>query len=56
MIRDSARHQRPRTGQALVEYAVLVGAVVLGATVAVKFAYQAFVAQAQDIEKKEIVF
>ena len=43
-------------GQSLIEYAVLVSAVILGVVAAVNLTYSAFVEQAQDIERTEIVF
>ena len=43
-------------GQSLIEYAVLVSAVILGTVWAVDFSYKAFVRNAEEIEETEILF
>ncbi len=43
-------------GQSIIEYAVLMAAVTLGVLAAAHLSYRAFVGQAQEIEKHEVVF
>ncbi len=43
-------------GQAFVDYVVLVSAVALAVTLVAQVAHKAFVAQAQNIEAKEMLF
>ena len=52
----TSRRVKVRRGQALIEYAVLVSAVILGMVAAVNLTYRVFSEQAQDIEEHEIVF
>ena len=47
---------RAITGQSLIEYAVLVAAVILGVSVAANVVYRHFVGNAQAIEERSIVF
>ena len=49
-------HGRGVHGQSLVEYAVLAAAVIVGVMAVVNLTYQAFVRQATDIEREEVVF
>jgi len=50
------RRMACRRGQSIIEYAVLVAAVVMGVAAAAKVAYNTFVAHAQTIEQKEMLF
>ncbi len=43
-------------GQALIEYAILVGAIIVGVAAAASVVYRSFSGQAQSIERNEIVF
>ena len=43
-------------GQSLIEYAVLVAAVIVGVIAAAHVSYRAFVGHAQTIERDAIVF
>lgn len=45
-----------RGGQALIEYAILVGAIIVGVAAAASIVYRSFAGQAQGIERNEIVF
>ena len=45
-----------RRGQSLLEYAILLSAVVVGVMIAAKVTQQSFIKQAQEIERSEIVF
>lgn len=47
---------RGRRGQALIEYAILVGAIIVGVAAAASVVYRSFSGQAQSIERSEVVF
>ena len=47
---------RGKHGQALIEYAILVGAIIVGVAAAANVIYRSFSGQAQSIERNEIVF
>ena len=47
---------RRADGQSIIEYAVLVSAVILGVIAAANVAYKAFAGHAQAIERTQIIF
>ena len=50
------RLRRVPHGMALIEYAVLVGAIILGVSVAAHMAYESYVKDAEVIEVDGVVF
>jgi len=48
--------QARMAGQSMIEYAILVSAVILGVMAAANVAYKAFVGHAQAIERTQIIF
>ena len=51
-----SRRCRSAAGQALIEYAILVSAAVLGISVIVNLTYKTLVDHSQTIERDEMIF
>jgi len=50
------RHIKTQRGMALVEYAVLIGAILLGVSLAARTVYQSFLGYGQAVEREGILF